>query len=109
MDTVDNDGAFWDFPDEEATSDPEAILLRTVLDEDVAAAFDALPDEFRNAVSLVDIDELTYLEAAEALRVPVGTVRSRVSRGRALMRQRLLKVGRQVGDGSADITGAGKG
>jgi RNA polymerase sigma-70 factor (ECF subfamily) len=56
----------------------------------VKAAFDQLPDAFRIAVLLVDVEELTYREAAEALDVPIGTVMSRLNRGRRLMRLALV-------------------
>lgn len=48
-----------------------------------------LPEEYRLAVTLCDVEEMSYEEAAQAMDVPIGTVRSRVSRGRALIRQRL--------------------
>lgn len=56
----------------------------------VRAAFDGLPDAFRVAVLLVDVEELTYREAADALEVPIGTVMSRLNRGRRLMRLALV-------------------
>ena len=56
----------------------------------VSAAFDTLPEPFRIAVLLVDVEELTYREAAEALDVPIGTVMSRLNRGRRLMRLALV-------------------
>lgn len=56
----------------------------------VQAAFESLPEPFRIAVLLVDVEELTYREAAEALEVPIGTVMSRLNRGRRLMRLALV-------------------
>jgi len=56
----------------------------------VRTAFDGLPEPFRIAVLLVDVEELTYREAAEALDVPIGTVMSRLNRGRRLMRLALV-------------------
>ena len=56
----------------------------------VKAAFAGLPESFRVAVLLVDVEELTYREAAEALDVPIGTVMSRLNRGRRLMRLALV-------------------
>jgi RNA polymerase sigma-70 factor (ECF subfamily) len=56
----------------------------------VKAAFEQLPDAFRIAVLLVDVEELTYREAADALDVPIGTVMSRLNRGRRLMRLALV-------------------
>jgi RNA polymerase sigma-70 factor (ECF subfamily) len=50
---------------------------------------EGLPEEYRMAVLLCDVEEMSYEEAARAMEVPIGTVRSRVSRGRALIRSRL--------------------
>lgn len=55
--------------------------------EAVRRAVIALPQPFREAVVLCDLEELTYMEAADAMSVPVGTIRSRLSRGRALLGQ----------------------
>lgn len=70
-------------------TDPESILFDKLLDHEVEAALEKLPEEFRSVILLVDIEELNYQEAAVALDVPVGTVRSRLSRGRAMMREAL--------------------
>jgi len=61
---------------------PEQILTRATLDADLQAALDALPDAFRQAVWLRDVEELSYAEIAQVLDVPIGTVMSRISRGR---------------------------
>jgi RNA polymerase sigma-70 factor (ECF subfamily) len=61
---------------------PEQILTRATLDADLQAALDQLPDAFRQAVWLRDVEELTYAEMARVLDVPIGTVMSRISRGR---------------------------
>ena len=68
---------------------PEQILTRATLDADLQAALDALPDAFRQAVWLRDVEELSYAELASVLAVPVGTVMSRISRGRRLLFERL--------------------
>lgn len=68
---------------------PEQILSRATLDADLQAALDALPDAFRQAVWLRDVEELTYAEIAQVLDVPLGTVMSRISRGRRLLYDRL--------------------
>ena len=76
--------------DAAATADtPERILLRATLDADLQAALDALPDAFREAVWLRDVEEFTYAEIAAMLEIPIGTVMSRISRGRRLLFQRL--------------------
>ena len=66
-------------------STPETELLRSVMDADIKAAVDALPDAFREAVWLRDVEDLSYQEIADALVVPIGTVMSRISRGRKLL------------------------
>ncbi len=63
----------------------------TLTAEAVKAAFDRLPEHFRTLVLLVDVEGLTYREAAEALDVPIGTVMSRLSRGRATLRLELAR------------------
>ena len=68
---------------------PESSLLGKVLDADVKAALDTLPDVFRQAVWLRDVEEFTYAEIAAMLDVPIGTVMSRISRGRRLLFERL--------------------
>jgi RNA polymerase sigma-70 factor, ECF subfamily len=68
---------------------PEQILLRDTLDTDLQAALDALPALFREAVWLRDVEEFSYAEIAEMLGVPIGTVMSRISRGRRLLFERL--------------------
>ena len=57
--------------------------------ERIVEELDKVPDEYRVAVVLCDIEQMTYDEAAKTLDVPVGTVRSRLHRGRHLLRQRL--------------------
>jgi RNA polymerase sigma-70 factor (ECF subfamily) len=68
-----------------AAATPESLLLRETLDPDLQAALDALPEAFREAVWLRDVEEFSYAEIAEMLSIPVGTVMSRISRGRRLL------------------------
>jgi RNA polymerase sigma-70 factor (ECF subfamily) len=68
---------------------PERILLRSTLDADLQAALDALPEAFREAVWLRDVEEFSYAEIAGMLDIPIGTVMSRISRGRRLLFERL--------------------
>jgi len=68
---------------------PEQILSRATLDADLQAALDALPEAFRQAVWLRDVEELSYAEIAQVLTVPIGTVMSRISRGRRALFERL--------------------
>jgi RNA polymerase sigma-70 factor (ECF subfamily) len=68
-----------------ASDVPSDVARRIDLD----AALATLPDEFRVAVVLRDLCELDYAEIGEVLRIPPGTVRSRIARGRAALAQRL--------------------
>jgi RNA polymerase sigma-70 factor (ECF subfamily) len=68
-------------------------------DEEVLAALDRIPADFRAVVLLVDVEEFAYKEAAEILSVPIGTVMSRLSRGRKLLRVELAGVARSMGIG----------
>jgi RNA polymerase sigma-70 factor (ECF subfamily) len=73
-------------------TNPETILADRGFDRSVQKALQELPNEFRAALVLVDLEDMTYKDAAEILEVPIGTVRSRVSRGRALLRVALRLV-----------------
>jgi RNA polymerase sigma-70 factor, ECF subfamily len=64
---------------------PERLLLDRSVSDDVQRALEALPDDFRTAVVLCDIEGLSYKEIAEAMDCPVGTVMSRLFRGRKLL------------------------
>ena len=68
---------------------PETLLLRDTLDADLQAALDSLPGAYREVVWLRDVDELSYQEIATVLDVPIGTVMSRLSRGRKQLFDRL--------------------
>lgn len=69
--------------------EPGRLLDDRMFDADVQAALDALPAEFRAAVVLCDIEGLSYDEISATLGVKLGTVRSRIHRGRALLRRAL--------------------
>jgi len=68
---------------------PESQLVRDTLTPELQAALDALPDAFRQAVWLRDVEEFSYAEIAEMLSIPAGTVMSRISRGRRLLFEQL--------------------
>ena len=70
-------------------TDPEQVYAMTHLDGDIQEALNALPPQFRAAVVLADIEGYSYEEVAQTLGVKMGTVRSRIHRGRALLRQSL--------------------
>jgi RNA polymerase sigma-70 factor (ECF subfamily) len=73
-------------------------------DEAVTAALEELPENFRRVVELVDVDGLTYQEAADVLDVPLGTVMSRLHRARRRIRDLLVPAG--FGPGAVDdVTG----
>jgi RNA polymerase sigma-70 factor (ECF subfamily) len=68
---------------------PESLLLRDTLAPELQSAIDALPDAFRQAVWLRDVEEFSYAEIARMLDIPIGTVMSRISRGRHLLYEHL--------------------
>jgi RNA polymerase sigma-70 factor, ECF subfamily len=70
---------------------PEDALVAQATAADVDAALAAVPEPYRQAVWLRDVQELSYAEIAEVLGVPAGTVMSRISRGRRLLHARLLE------------------
>jgi len=62
-------------------------------DEEVLAALGGIPEAYQDIILLCDVEELTYKEIAAALEIPIGTVMSRLHRGRAMLRQRLASAG----------------
>jgi RNA polymerase sigma-70 factor (ECF subfamily) len=78
----------------DAADSPDARLSRQTLDADLRAALDALPDAFRQAVWLRDVEEFSYAEIAKMLGIPIGTVMSRISRGRRLLYEHLTGASR---------------
>ncbi|MGE4055000.1 MAG: sigma-70 family RNA polymerase sigma factor [Vicinamibacterales bacterium] len=80
-----------DGPMVKAEPSPEARMLRDVLTPELQAAVDSLPEAFREAVWLRDVEEFTYAEIADMLGIPAGTVMSRISRGRRLLFDHLAR------------------
>src|SRR5436305_15275921 len=76
---------------------PEEELLENVLDEDVQRALDKLPPDYRMVVIRADLEGFSYKEIADILEVPVGTVMSRLYRGRRLPEQAMLEFAREHG------------
>jgi RNA polymerase sigma-70 factor, ECF subfamily len=76
---------------------PEEEILDRVLDEDVQKAIDALPEDYRMVLHLVDLEGFSYKEAASILEVPVGTVMSRLYRGRRMLERALLEYAQEHG------------
>ena len=70
---------------------PESLLMRDSLNADLQSALDGLAATFRDVVWLRDVDELTYQEIADVLEIPIGTVMSRLSRGRKQLYEALTK------------------
>jgi len=68
---------------------PEVQVLDRELGDKISAAIKQIPEEFRAPILLVDMGDFTYAEAAEVLACPIGTVRSRLSRGRRLLQKQL--------------------
>ena len=83
----------------EVTSDstPENDIFSRLLDDDVTDAMNSLPTSFHTAVVLSDLEGLSYKEIAEELDIPIGTVMSRLYRGRKLLRDRLHEYARKRG------------
>ncbi len=76
-------------PDPGDISDPQEIVVSQVVDEDLRRALDELPPAFRVLVQMVDVEEMSYQEAADALEIPIGTVMSRLHRARNRLRKAL--------------------
>jgi RNA polymerase sigma-70 factor, ECF subfamily len=77
---------------------PESVE-QEITDGEILAALDNIPSEFRSVVLLVDVEDFTYKEVAEILSIPIGTVMSRLSRGRGLLRKHLAGMARTYGIG----------
>ncbi|MBI1966727.1 MAG: sigma-70 family RNA polymerase sigma factor [Gemmatimonadetes bacterium] len=79
-------------------SDPTGTVFeRTDVDDAVRKALDKLPEEYRTVVALVDIEDQSYAAVAAILGIPIGTVRSRLFRGRRLLQQDLLAYAMDAG------------
>jgi len=102
--------------DRRVTGETAEILEETVsytppipeelTDQDILAALDGIPPEFRAVVLLADVQEFSYKEIAAILRVPIGTVMSRLSRGRQLLRIALGDLARSYGLKKAFLEGS---
>lgn len=81
----------------EALRDPESQALRPILESEISAALEELPTEFRLAVVLSDIEDLSYKEISDVMGCPIGTVMSRLYRGRRMLKGRLYEHARALG------------
>jgi RNA polymerase sigma-70 factor (ECF subfamily) len=79
------------------TSDLEDRMFRELIDDHISQALDQLPEDFRTVVLLCDVEGFTYEEIANMLDVPIGTIRSRLHRGRNLLRSELLEYAERKG------------
>lgn len=73
-------------------ANPQDIVVDRLMDDDIERALASLDPRFRSVILLVDVEQLSYQEAADALGIPVGTVMSRLSRARSRMRKQLDRV-----------------
>jgi len=85
---------------------PEQKLLDKLLREDIERAFQELPEAFRVVVTLVEVQGFSYEEAAQMLGIPVGTVRSRLNRGRSTLQKALWRQASEFGVTSGRSGGA---
>jgi len=83
-------------------NDLEEKLFRNLLDDDVSRALETLPPDFRTVVILCDIEGFAYEEIADFVECPIGTVRSRLHRGRKMLRGKLFEYARQRGYATLD-------
>ena len=81
-------------------SNPEQMFLHSVLRDDIERALDKLPETYRLVVIMADVEEFTYEEIAAALGVPIGTIRSRLSRGRSMLQKALWRQAKESGLGA---------
>jgi RNA polymerase sigma-70 factor (ECF subfamily) len=80
-----------------ADRDPEGEFFGAIVDDEILHAIDALPEEYRTAVILSDQEGLSYDEIATLMDVPVGTVKSRLFRGRRRLQQALYQYAVEMG------------
>ncbi|MFN8666186.1 MAG: sigma-70 family RNA polymerase sigma factor [Gemmatimonadaceae bacterium] len=92
-DDADGSGAF----EPVGEADPERSFYDSFIDEQVVAAIEALPDEYRSAVMLSDVQGMRYAEIAHLLGVPEGTVKSRLFRGRRILQRKLRGYATEMG------------
>jgi RNA polymerase sigma factor, sigma-70 family len=101
--TLEFDGAAWEYEQkrladgEAGRDDPAEVFLSRMVDSEITDALKSLPEEYRSTLLLVDIEELTYEEAAAVLGCPIGTVRSRLSRARRFLQAALFTYARKRG------------
>jgi RNA polymerase sigma-70 factor (ECF subfamily) len=80
-----------------AEVDPESRFYDSLVDEEITRAIDALPEDYRAVVVLSDVHDFRYHEIAEILEIPEGTVKSRLFRGRRILRKKLMRYAVEMG------------
>jgi len=92
LDTIEPFAVFENVPE-----DPQGAFFDRIVDDEVLRALDELPEVFREAVMLSDVEGLSYEEIAKVLDVPVGTVKSRLYRGRRMLQAKLYEYAVSMG------------
>jgi RNA polymerase sigma-70 factor (ECF subfamily) len=93
VDTIEPFALFQEIQEE----DPQGAFFDRIVDDEVLRAVDQLPEAFREAVTLSDVEGLSYEEVAKVLGVPVGTVKSRLYRGRRILQAKLYEYAVSMG------------
>ena len=75
----------------------EPSIPQNITDEEILRALRKIPENFRNVVVLTDVEDFSYKEVSELFQIPIGTVMSRLHRGRRLLRQQLTDYARKMG------------
>jgi RNA polymerase sigma-70 factor (ECF subfamily) len=101
LDDPDQASCVLDDDSQDHTRSPEILVLDRCFAAEVEAAFNALPDVYRQVVAIVDVEGLGYADAAEALGIPIGTVMSRLHRARKRIRCHLTASGVTVHGGTS--------
>ncbi|MDQ3697768.1 MAG: sigma-70 family RNA polymerase sigma factor [Gemmatimonadota bacterium] len=91
------DAESWSAYEAVGEADPEGRFYDSFLDDEITGAIDSLPEDYRSAVVLSDIQGLRYAEIAEILGIPEGTVKSRLFRGRRLLQKKLVGYAVEMG------------
>ncbi len=107
--TIDRDVAADDLSPAAATVSPLAALENLDLAGLLRRALQTLPQSLRVAVLLRDLQELSYLEIAERLNLPEGTVKSRINRGRRELARQIVRLREEAGRGRAETQGPSRG
>lgn len=90
---------------EDLGTDPEATVMRMFLDDEVREALESLPEQYRLPVLLADVEGFSYKEIAEITETPIGTVMSRLHRGRKQLQQKLWEYAQARGYAIPEVRG----